>query len=82
MTEALGWGSGEEIYDHIVYGSVVLDAPKEQETTMFVGSDDACKVWLNGELIHSAFVARGAGDYQDFFPATLKAGQKCLVSRT
>ena len=79
MTEALGWGSGEEIYDHIVYGSVVLDAPKEQETTMFVGSDDACKVWLNGELIHSAFVARGAGDYQDFFPATLKAGQNVLL---
>lgn len=46
---------------------------------MFVGSDDACKVWLNGELIHSAFVARGAGDYQDFFPATLKAGKNVLL---
>lgn len=79
MTEALGWGSGSEIYDHIVYGSVILDSPEEQETTMFVGSDDACKVWLNGELIHSAFVARGADDYQDFFPATLKAGQNVLL---
>ena len=79
MTEALGWGSGSEIYDHIVYGSVILDTPKEQQTTMFVGSDDACKVWLNGELIHSAFVARGANDYQDFFPATLKAGQNVLL---
>ena len=79
MTEALGWGSGSEIYDHIVYGSVILDAPKEQQTTMFVGSDDACKVWLNGELIHSAFVARGANDYQDFFPATLKAGKNVLL---
>jgi Leucine-rich repeat (LRR) protein/mono/diheme cytochrome c family protein len=79
MTEALGWGSGEEIYDHIVYGSVILDAPEEQETTMFVGSDDACKVWLNGELIHSAFVDRGADDYQDFFPATLKAGKNALL---
>ncbi len=79
MTEALGWGSGSEIYDHIVYGSVILDSPKEQETTMFVGSDDACKVWLNGELIHSAFVVRGANDYQDFFPATLKAGQNVLL---
>ena len=79
MTEALGWGSGSEIYDHIVYGSVILDAPKEQETTMFVGSDDACKVWLNGELIHSALVVRGANDYQDFFPATLKAGKNVLL---
>ena len=79
MTEALGWGSGSEIYDHIIYGSVILDAPKEQKTTMFVGSNDAVKVWLNGELVHSAFVARGANDYQDFFPATLKAGQNVLL---
>ena len=79
MTEALGWGSGSEIYDHIIYGSVILDSPQEQETTMFVGSDDAVKVWLNGELVHSAFVARGAGDYQDFFPVTLKAGQNVLL---
>ena len=79
MTAALGWGSGSEIYDHIVYGSVILDAPKAQETTMFVGSDDAVKVWLNGALVHSAFVARASNDYQDFFPATLKAGQNVLL---
>ena len=79
MTEALGWGSGSEIYDHIIYGSVILDAPKEQETTMFVGSDDAVKVWLNGELVHSAFVARGANDYQDFFPVTLESGKNILL---
>ena len=79
MTESLGWGTGEEIYDHIVYGSVVLDAPEEQETTMFVGSDDAVKVWLNGALVHKAFVARGAGDYQDFFSVTLKQGKNVLL---
>lgn len=79
MTAALGWGTGEEIYDHIVYGSVILDSPKEQQTQMLVGSDDAVKVWLNGELVHSAFVARGAGDYQDFFPVTLKQGKNALL---
>ena len=79
MTEALGWGSGSEIYDHIIYGSVILDSPQEQQTTMFVGSDDAVKVWLNGELVHSAFVTRGANDYQDFFPATLKSGKNVLL---
>ena len=79
MTDALGWGTGEEIYDHIVYGSVVLDSPEKQSTTMFVGSDDSVKVWLNGELVHKAFVARGAGDYQDFFPATLKQGKNVLL---
>ena len=79
MTAALGWGTGEEIYDHIVYGSVILDSPAEQQTMMLVGSDDSVKVWLNGELVHKAFVARGAGDYQDFFPVTLKQGKNVLL---
>lgn len=79
MTESLGWGTGEEIYDHIVYGSVVLDSPEEQQTTMFVGSDDAVKVWLNGELVHQALVARGSNDYQDFFPVALKQGKNVLL---
>ena len=79
MTDALGWGTGREIYDHIVYGSVVLDSPEEQSTTMFVGSDDSVKVWLNGKLVHKAFVKRGANDYQDFFPVTLKQGENVLL---
>ena len=79
MTDALGWGTGEEIYDHIVYGSVILDSPEEQQTTMLVGSDDSVKAWLNGELVHKALVARGAGDYQDFFPVALKQGKNVLL---
>ena len=79
MTESLGWGTGEEIYDHIVYGSVVLDSPEEQQTTMFVGSSDAVKVWLNGELVHQALVERGSGDYQDFYPVTLEQGKNVLL---
>ncbi len=79
MTDALGWGTGEEIYDHIVYGSVVLDSPEEQQTTMLVGSSDAVKVWLNGELVHQAFINRGTGDYQDFYPVTLAQGKNVLL---
>ncbi len=79
MTDALGWGSGWEIYDHVVYGSLSLQSPRRQETTMLVGSDDAVKVWLNGELVHRALVGRGADDYQDFFPVTLKLGTNVLL---
>ena len=79
MTDALGWGTGWEIYDHIVYGSVSLQSPREQETTMLVGSDDAVKVWLNGELVHKALVDRSANDYQDAFPVTLKRGTNVLL---
>ena len=52
MTDALGWGSGSEVYDHVVYGSTTLNSPRKQETTMLVGSDDGVKVWLNGEVVH------------------------------
>ena len=79
MTDALGWGSGSEIYEHVVYGSVTLESPRKQETTMLVGSDDEVKVWINGELVHYNAVLRGAGDYQDAFPVTLKKGTNVLL---
>ena len=79
MTDALGWGSGSEVYDHVVYGSLTLDSPRKQETTMLVGSDDGVKVWLNGEVVHYNPVERGAGDFQDAFPVTLKQGTNALL---
>ena len=79
VTASLGWGRREEIYDHIVYGSVSLESPRPQNTRMFVGSDDAVKVWLNGALVHQALFARAAGDYHDFFPVTLKRGTNVLL---
>ncbi len=79
MTDALGWGSGSEIYEHVVYGSVTLNSPRKQETTMLVGSDDGVKVWLNGEVVHYNPTTRGAGDYQDAFPVTLKQGTNVLL---
>ena len=79
MTDSLGWGRREEIYDYIVYGSVSLESPRPQNTRMFVGSDDAVKVWLNGALVYQALVAREAGGYHDFFPVTLKRGTNVLL---
>ena len=79
MTDALGWGFGREIYDHVVYGSVTLNSSKKQETTMLVGSDDAVKVWLNGEMVHYNPITRGAGDFQDAFPVTFKTGANVLL---
>ena len=79
MTDALGWGSGSEVYDHVVYGSVTLESPREQDTTMLAGSDDEVKVWLNGEVVHYNPIIRGAGDFQDAFPVTLKQGTNVLL---
>ena len=79
MTDALGWGFGSDIYNHVVYGSLTLSAPQKQETTMLVGSDDSVKVWLNGQMVHNNLEIRGAGDFQDAFPVTLKAGVNVLL---
>ena len=78
MANDTGLGSGD-IDDHVAYGSVTLDSPREQKTTMLAGSDDAVKVWLNGVLVHNNPVNRGADNYQDQFPVTLKKGTNTLL---
>ena len=66
--------------NRVVYGSIILNSLSEQNTTMFVGSDDAVKVWLNGELVHKELVwSEQINDYQDFFPVTLKQGANILL---
>ena len=78
MVNATGLGSGD-VNHHVAYGSVNLNSPREQKTKMLVGSDDAVKVWLNGNLVHNNPVNRGAGDYQDQFSVTLKQGTNILL---
>ena len=78
MAKAAGLGSGD-IDNHVAYGSIALEAPREQQTMMHAGSDDAVKVWLNGELVHNNPVNRGAWDFQEQFPVTLKAGKNILL---
>ena len=46
---------------------------------MLAGSDDAVKVWLNGQLVHNNPINRGADDFQDQFPVTLKKGINILL---
>jgi len=71
---------GHEIRSGTVYGSVSLYSPREQETTMYVGSNGRIKVWFNGPLVHQEFSWRGdPEDYTDFFPVTLKQGNNVLL---
>ena len=76
---SIGLGDGGDIDDHVAYGSISLESPRRQETTMYVGSDDAIKVWLNGKLVHNNPIDRGAFDYQESFPVTLKKGKNVLL---
>ena len=78
LANAIGFGKGD-INRHVAYGLVSIESPREQQTRVFVGSDDAVKVWLNGELVHEEHVDRGANDYQSNSPVTLKQGRNLLL---
>ena len=78
LVNATGLGTGNIDY-HVAYGSLNLESPREQPTTMFVGASDAVKVWLNGRLIHSKTTEQDADDFQDNFPVTLKPGKNTLL---
>ena len=75
MTRVLGWHGN----DRVIYGFIALDCLQEQNTRMFVGSDDALKVWLNGELVHEKITRRSAKDYKESFPVTLRQGRNTLL---
>ena len=78
LVNTTGLGTGNIDY-HVAYGSVNLESPRAQNTKMFVGSGDAVKVWLNGELVHDNPTDRDAEGYQENFPVTLKRGTNVLL---
>ena len=78
MVNAIGLGTGD-IDNHVAYGSIAFHSPRQQNTTMYVGSDEAVKVWLNGVLVHNNPVNRGSSGYQDVFPVVLKRGTNILL---
>ena len=67
------------IPDGVIYGTLTLYSPREQETTMYVGGEHGLKVWLNGALIHQDFRRLGNDDYSNFFPVTLRQGRNVLL---
>ena len=75
MTRPLRWNGN----NRVIYGFIPINCPQEQNTKMFVGSDDSVKVWLNGELVHEKIVGRSASDYKESFPVTLKQGKNTVL---
>ena len=67
------------ISDGVIYGSVSLHSPREQETTMYVGGDPGVRVWLNGTLIYERLNRQWTDNYTDFFPFTLEQGRNVLL---
>ena len=75
----IGLAAGN-VDDHTSYALFTLKSDTvRSNVTMRVGSDDAIKVWLNGEVVHNNPVDRGAFDFQDAFRVDLVAGDNLLM---
>ena len=68
------------IDDHSSYALITLESATAQpNVTMKAGSDDAIKIWLNGEVVHNKPVNRGANDFLDTFKVDLEKGDNLLL---
>ena len=68
------------IPDGVIYGTVSLHSPQQQDTTMYVGGADGVRAWLNGVLVYEGRRGRWSSkDYSDFFPVTLRQGRNVLL---
>ncbi len=77
MVESIG---EENISNHAIYGSIILESPSEQKTVMLQGSGGLVKIWLNGDLVHKDISTKGwPYNYEKFFPVTLKQGANVLL---
>lgn len=63
----------------IAYAWAVIESPGERRVLFGFGSDDAIKVWVNGELAHENWIARPVHEDDDLVPITLKKGANRLL---
>lgn len=58
----------------IAYAWAEIDVPEVTPLLLGIGSDDAVKVWLNGQLIHENWTVRGVTKDEDIVPVSLRKG--------
>ena len=72
-------GGGGDDNNITSYAYITVVSPKAKAASMYTGSDDSIKVWLNGEEVHAKAVNRGAGDFQENFKVKLQKGDNPLL---
>jgi len=63
----------------ICYAQTRINAAQQTETVLGLGSDNAVKVWLNGDLVHDHWVSRNHQLDSDIVPVTLRQGANHLL---
>lgn len=80
VVNEIGLSAERNLDYHTAYALINVISPRNQTSVqMGVGSDDAVKVWLNGEVVHINDVDRGTTGIQDFFRVNLNAGDNLLL---
>ena len=76
----VGLSNDRGLNHYSAYALINILSPRERRNVaMGVGSDDAVKVWLNGEVVHVNKVDRRTTGIQDLFRVNLKAGDNLLM---
>ena len=84
-TNASGFVNFSLLYgraEHIsAYALMRIYSPVSHPATLWLGSDDQARVWLNGKQIHESRGERAAIPDSDAVPVTLNAGWNTLLVR-
>ncbi len=65
--------------DRVAFLRTRIHAPEARDAVLELGTNDGCRVWWNGELIHSLNEGRPLTPGQDKLPVTLNAGPNDLM---
>ncbi len=80
VVNRVGLSNDRGLNHHSAYALINILSPRERRNVaMGVGSDDAVKVWLNGEVVHVNKVDRRTTGIQDLFRVDLNAGNNLLM---
>ncbi|HVW35974.1 MAG TPA: c-type cytochrome, partial [Pirellulales bacterium] len=61
------------------YFLVFADSSADQDVSLLLGSDDSCKVWVNGRQVHEYRGDRALAPGADQIKTSLKAGRNAIV---
>lgn len=65
--------------DSVVYAFTTVYSPRLQAATLFLGSDDGIKVWLNGKTVFNLSRLRGLTPDENRVRVTLRKGVNALL---
>lgn len=79
ITDARGLQPLEMPANSMIYLSATIDAPSAGAAILSCASDDGIQVWLNGNIVHTNDIDRGALPDMDRLPVALTAGANVLL---